>query len=120
MLTPSAASTSEEPDFDDSERVPCLAIFTPAPAATRAAAVEMLEGVLAFVAAGAAGVNHVEVVFELPAPPRRMALTPAVISPTVSPRTRIGGDGLRRQRSGPGEGSPLKTGGEEGLPSPRR
>ncbi len=42
MLTPSAASTSDDPDRDDNERVPCLATFTPAPAATNAAAVEML------------------------------------------------------------------------------
>ena len=32
MLTPSAASTSAAPDFDDSARLPCLATGTPAPA----------------------------------------------------------------------------------------
>ena len=42
MLTPRAASVSAAPDRDDSARLPCLATFSPAPAATMAAAVEML------------------------------------------------------------------------------
>ena len=40
--TPSASRTSAEPHFDEIERLPCLAMCTPAPAATNAAAVEML------------------------------------------------------------------------------
>ncbi len=39
---PSASSTSAEPHLDEIERLPCLATCTPAPAATNAAAVEML------------------------------------------------------------------------------
>ena len=42
-LTPSAASTSEAPDSDDTERLPCLATWSPAPAATKAAQVETLK-----------------------------------------------------------------------------
>ena len=42
MLAPSASSTSALPDFDDTERLPCLATRAPAPAATNIAAVEML------------------------------------------------------------------------------
>ena len=41
-LTPSELSTSAAPDFDDSARLPCLATGTPAPATTKAAAVETL------------------------------------------------------------------------------
>ena len=41
MLTPSAVSTSDEPDFEVMARVPCLATFRPAPAATKPTAVEM-------------------------------------------------------------------------------
>ncbi len=43
MLTPRASSTSALPDFDDTERPPCLATRAPAAAATKAAAVEMLK-----------------------------------------------------------------------------
>ena len=41
MLTPRAVSTSDDPDFDEMARVPCLATFSPAPAATKPTAVEM-------------------------------------------------------------------------------
>ena len=42
MLAPSASSTSALPDFDDTERLPCLATRAPAAAATNIDAVEML------------------------------------------------------------------------------
>src|SRR5690349_18002010 len=42
-LTPSASSTSAEPDLLLLERLPCLATAQPAPAATSAAVVEMLK-----------------------------------------------------------------------------
>src|SRR5450756_1058447 len=42
MATPSASRTSALPHLLVAERLPCLATVTPAPAATRAAAVEML------------------------------------------------------------------------------
>ncbi len=47
MFTPSAASTSAEPERDEIERLPCLATGTPAPATTKAAQVEMLKVPLA-------------------------------------------------------------------------
>ena len=43
MRTPSASSTSAEPHREDIARLPCLAIGTPAAAATSAADVEMLK-----------------------------------------------------------------------------
>src|SRR5260221_265327 len=43
MTTPSASSTSALPDCEVNERLPCLATRAPAPAATNAAAVEMLK-----------------------------------------------------------------------------
>jgi hypothetical protein len=43
MLTPSASSRSAEPHLLVLERLPCLATAQPAPAATRAAAVETLK-----------------------------------------------------------------------------
>ncbi len=42
-LTPRASSTSALPERLDTERFPCLATFTPAPAATKAAVVETLK-----------------------------------------------------------------------------
>ena len=45
--TPSASSTSALPHCDVNERLPCLATRTPAPAASSAAAVEMLKVVTA-------------------------------------------------------------------------
>src|SRR3954469_1238546 len=42
MTTPSASSTSADPDDDDAARLPCLATGTPAAAATTAAIEEML------------------------------------------------------------------------------
>ena len=43
IRTPSASSTSAEPHCDVNERLPCFATDAPAPAATNAAAVEMLK-----------------------------------------------------------------------------
>ena len=43
ILTPSASRTSAEPVEPDIARLPCLAILTPAPAATNAAVVDMLK-----------------------------------------------------------------------------
>ena len=43
MLTPSASITSAEPHLELMLRLPCLATRTPAPAITRAVAVEMLK-----------------------------------------------------------------------------
>ena len=43
MLTPSASITSADPHLELMLRLPCLATRTPAPAITRAVAVEMLK-----------------------------------------------------------------------------
>ena len=43
MAIPSASRTSAEPHFELTERLPCLATRTPAPATTNAAAVEILK-----------------------------------------------------------------------------
>src|SRR2546422_8469659 len=43
MRTPSASSTSAEPHLEVNDRLPCLATTAPAPAATNAAAVEILK-----------------------------------------------------------------------------
>ena len=43
MLAPSASSASALPDFDDTERPPCLAVLAPAAAATNMEQVEMLK-----------------------------------------------------------------------------
>ena len=47
IFTPSASSTSALPHREVKDRFPCFAIRTPAPAATSAAAVEMLNVVTA-------------------------------------------------------------------------
>ena len=86
ILTPSAASTSAAPDFDDSARLPCLATGTPAPATINAAQVEMLYEpdasppvpTTSMASGGACTRSILE----------RMAVTAPVISSTVSPRTR--------------------------------
>ena len=46
MRTPRASSTSAAPQLPEAARLPCLAMRTPAPAATSAAAVEMLKVLL--------------------------------------------------------------------------
>ena len=66
MLTPSAVSTSAEPAFDDSARLPCLATGTPQAATTSAAAVETLKvpdasppvPQVSIASAGAADLDH--------------------------------------------------------------
>ena len=42
MLTPRASRMSALPHWLDNDRLPCLATFTPAPATTKAATVEIL------------------------------------------------------------------------------
>src|SRR5262249_51407145 len=42
ILTPNAVKTSAAPDLDDSARLPCFATLSPAPAAMKAAQVEIL------------------------------------------------------------------------------
>src|ERR1700734_841320 len=86
ILTPSAASTSAAPDFDDKARLPCLATGTPAPATMKAAQVEMLNEPEASppvptTSMASAGATTPSI---LP----RIAVTAPVISSTVSPRTR--------------------------------
>ena len=86
MLTPSAVSTSAEPDFEERARLPCLATGTPQPATTSAAAVEMLKRARA-VAAGAE-VSIAPGGASIGSALARMVRAAPVISSTVSPRTR--------------------------------
>jgi hypothetical protein len=87
IFTPAAASTSALPHCEETERLPCFATRTPAPAATNAAAVETLNErersppvpqVSTTIPAGA--VNFVTF--------RRMARANPAISSTVSPLSR--------------------------------
>ena len=86
MLTPSAVSTSAEPDFEESARLPCLATGTPQPATTSALAVEMLKlpeesppvPQVSIVPGGASTATALA----------RMIRAAPAISSTVSPRTR--------------------------------
>ena len=86
ILTPSAVSTSAAPEREDSARLPCLAIGTPAPATMSAAQVEMLNEPEASppvpTTSMASGGALTRSIFA------RMAETAPVISSTVSPRTR--------------------------------
>jgi hypothetical protein len=66
MRAPRASSTSAEPDFDETPRLPCLATVAPAAAATKAEAVEMLK-VWRRIAAGADDVDEMRVVRRLDA-----------------------------------------------------
>src|SRR5580692_224268 len=86
ILTPSAISTSAEPERDDKARLPCLATGTPAPATIKAAQVEMLYETEASppvpttsIASGGAVTRSILL---------RIVVTAPVISSTVSPRTR--------------------------------
>ena len=99
MLTPSAVSTSAEPDCEESARLPCLATGTPQPATTKALAVEMLKlpeasppvPQVSIVPGGASTATALA----------RMIRAAPAISSTVSPRTlqrhQKGAD-LRRRR----------------------
>src|SRR2546429_174669 len=86
ILTPSAISTSAEPDCEESARLPCLATGTPQPATTRALAVEMLKlpepsppvPTVSIVPGGASIASALAL----------MIRAAPVISSTVSPRTR--------------------------------
>ena len=85
-MTPSAVSTSAEPDFDDSARLPCLATGTPQPATTSALAVEMLK-----LPEPSPPVPQVSIVpggASIATALARMIRAAPVISSTVSPRTR--------------------------------
>src|ERR1041384_6587568 len=85
ILTPSAVSTSADPDFDDSARLPCLATGTPDAAATIALAVEMLK-----LPEPSPPVPQVSIVpggASIATALARMIRAAPVISSTVSPRT---------------------------------
>src|SRR5215210_5828501 len=86
ISAPSASRTSAEPDWLVAARLPCLAITTPAPRATNAAAVETLMVPLASppvpqVSTMCSGALTFSA-------KRRMARAKPTISPTDSPRTR--------------------------------
>src|SRR3990170_3532301 len=86
ILTPSAVSTSAEPEREEIERLPCLATGTPAPATTKAAQVEIL-----YVPLASPPVPHVSMAPSGAATLTalaRMARAAPAISSIVSPRTR--------------------------------
>src|SRR6516162_6673968 len=86
MLTPSARSTSAEPEYEESARLPCLATGTPQPATTSALAVEMLK-----LPEASPPVPQVSIVpggASLATALARMVRAAPAISSTVSPRTR--------------------------------
>src|SRR6185312_15460261 len=88
MLTPSASRTSALPDLEVNDRLPCLAIRTPAPAATSAAAVEMLN-----VPTDPPPVPHVSTMRSFcgrfsRSIARRSAFAAPAITSALSPRTR--------------------------------
>ena len=85
-LTPSAVSTSEAPASDDTERLPCLAIFTPAPAAISAAQVETLK--VPVPSPPVPTMSTAPGGTSTPCMRARSICAAPVISSTVSPRTR--------------------------------
>ena len=85
-LTPSASSTSAEPDLDDSARLPCLATGTPHPATTKAVQVEILCVPLA--SPPVPQVSMASCGAETGAAFSRMMRAAPVISSTDSPRMR--------------------------------
>ena len=86
MVTPRAASRSAEPEREESARLPCLATGTPQPAATSAAAVEILK--VPFASPPVPQVSMAPSGASMLSARARMAWAPPVISSTVSPRTR--------------------------------
>src|SRR5213594_1660943 len=76
-LMPSVSTTSAEPQSDDTDRLPCLATFKPAPATTKAVAVETLN-----VPAASPPVPHVSISIS-----RSVPVKAATSSPRVRTRT---------------------------------
>ena len=85
MLTPRASITSAEPHFELMLRLPCLATRTPAPAVTKATAVEMLK-----VPEASPPVPQVSTSASRPVP-----LTSTASPSSVSQRRGGGANGLR-------------------------
>ena len=90
MFTPNASRTSEDPDFEDTARVPCLATFNPPPAPTRATAVEMRSACERRRRPCRTRRHDVVGMIERQREASlRSARAQAVISPTVSPLSRM-------------------------------
>ncbi len=102
MLTPSAVSTSAEPDFDDNARLPCFATGTPQPATTSALAVEMLK--LPEASPPVPQVSMAPGGASIATAFARMIRAAPAISSTVSPRTR---SAIRKPPICDGVASPL-------------
>src|SRR5438034_7467586 len=88
IFAPSASRTSALPDFDDTERLPCLAPRAPAPAATNTAAVEMLNVCDASPPVPTTSSSVSRLGTSTLVANSRMTCAAAVISPTVSFFTR--------------------------------
>ena len=106
ISTPSASSRSAEPQRLVLDRLPCLATAQPAPAATSAAAVEMLNVL------GPPPVPAVSTRSWRPSPPRRRAGASSAPARPARPRSRP----WRAVRSGRPRSGPLR----HDPPSPRR
>ena len=102
ILTPSASSTSAEPQCDEAARLPCLATGTPAPATTIAATVEMLNVLLRSPPVPQVSTTGVPASTGL-AKPSAVAARPSSSS-TVSPLVR---SAIRKPPIWPGDASPL-------------
>src|SRR6185437_7027432 len=88
MRTPSASSTSALPHCDVKERFPCLAMRTPAPAASSAAAVEMLKVEIAPPPVPQVSTSEAGSRTGSASMARRIACAPPATSAAVSPLTR--------------------------------
>src|ERR687890_2025909 len=86
ISAPRASRTSAEPAWLVAARLPCLAITTPAPRATNAAAVEIL--MVPFASPPVPQVSTTPTGAATFSEKRRMARAKPTISPTDSPRTR--------------------------------
>src|SRR4051794_33261425 len=86
ISAPRASRTSAEPAWLVAARLPCLAITTPAPRATNAAAVEML--IVPFASPPVPQVSTTPSGASTFSAKRRIARAKPTISPTDSPRTR--------------------------------
>ncbi len=88
MATPRASSTSALPQRDVTERLPCLATGTPAPATTKAAAVEMLKVVTEPPPVPAVSTSREESADRTARMADRSALTPPATSDGATPFAR--------------------------------
>ncbi len=104
IFTPNASSTSADPHIELADRFPCLATFTPAPATTNAATVEMLN-----VFASSPPVPQVSSDGPGPGSTRIISARIARANPvSTSAPTRRGGSSTRKADNCTGETAPAR------------